>query len=389
MDLRDAAAYHMLVLGAENASTETQRHYLLYWHQLIDGLDALGFSLDPMLLSTANVRAVLNYYRQRANPAAPRQGQVGLRTLAMRAKTFSKFLEREGIIPDDLLRKLRPPRVEKVLREPFSQAEVTALWGASQNTTQPTRDEALLLLLLDTGMRIGEVTTLRLDQLNLDERRAIVGGHGKGRRERLVPIGDGARRDGGRVMRALRQYLSERREGRRAAGHLFLTRDGYPLAAAGAREIILRIGETAGVDNPIPHRLRHTFCTWYLVSFPGDELGLRQIVGHLSHEVLADYVHFAHSIVAERAGRASLAEAWLGTNSARSPGLRRTLPPRAAGGASAPNERVRPVAFSRPTPKEIDDTVHDSNVGASADVSDAGNVSPEGFRHASVSQARG
>ena len=53
-------------------------------------------------------------------------------------------------------------------------------------------------------------------------------------------------------------------------------------------------------------------CTQYLVMFPGDEIGLRRIVGHLSTDVLRSYVHFAQSIIAERAGHASLAEQWLG-----------------------------------------------------------------------------
>lgn len=311
LDLRDAAAYHMLVLGAENAAPETQRHYLFYWNHLCDGFEALGFDLDPMSLTTAHVRAVLKWYSSRVNSNSSREGMVSIRTLAMRAKTFSKFLEREGVLPDDLLRKLKPPRVDKILREPFTQAEVNAMWGACRGSRLSLRDEALFLLLLDTGMRIGEASTLTLDRLRLDQRQAIVGRKGKGRRERLVPIGDGSKRDGGRVLRALRDYLAERHANPHDGNRVFLSQDGLPLSATGAGAAIQRLGRMAGITNPIAHRLRHTFCTWYLVAFPGDEIGLRRIVGHLSHDVLADYVHFAQSIVADRAGRASLAESWL------------------------------------------------------------------------------
>lgn len=313
MDLRDAAAYHMLVLNEEGASAATQRHYLFYWNLLIDGMGALGIDIDLAALNTANVRAVLGWYRtERVNTASARQGSVSVRTLAARAKTFARFLEHEDILTDDPLRKLKPPRVAKVLREPFTQVEVSGMWGAARATRTAARDEALFLLLLDTGMRIGEAATLTIDRLRLDQRQAIVGRNGKARAERIVPMGDGTKRDGGRTVRALRAYLAVRPAHGQDADHLFLSHEGLPLEPEGASRAIQRLGDTAGVTNPIPHRLRHTFCTWYLVAFPGDELGLRRIVGHLSHEVLADYVHFAQSIIADRAGRASLAEQWLG-----------------------------------------------------------------------------
>jgi hypothetical protein len=60
------------------------------------------------------------------------------------------------------------------------------------------------------------------------------------------------------------------------------------------------------------HRFRHTFSSWYLVRHPGDETGLRGILGHLSADMLRVYVHLAYEITAQRAGRVSLSEAWLG-----------------------------------------------------------------------------
>src|SRR5438132_7839842 len=87
-----------------------------------------------------------------------------------------------------------------------------ALWSASRQTRSPIRDEALLLLLLDTGARIGELTTLTLDKVRLDERHLVIGLHGKGRRERIVPIGDPTKPDGGPVIRALRAWLKDRQQ---------------------------------------------------------------------------------------------------------------------------------------------------------------------------------
>jgi site-specific recombinase XerD len=237
----------------------------------------------------------------------------------LRAKTFSRFLEREGVIPADLLHRLKPPRVAKILREPFSEVELNAMWGACRQSPNSVRDEALFLLLLSTGMRIGEASTLTLDRLRLEERMAIVGKHGKGRRERIVPLGSTEKRDGGRVLRALRAWLAIRLPHGPDAGYVFLSRDGRPWSAEGASEAIQRLGEAAGVPHPIPHRLRHSFCTDYLTEYPGDEIGLRKIVGHLSHDVLADYVHFSHTVTAARAGRVSMADRVLTMPTAPSP----------------------------------------------------------------------
>lgn len=317
VDLRDAAAYHQLVLNEEGASLATQRNYLFYERLLIQGFEELGIPLALESLATNNVRRMLVWYRQRVNQNASRGGEVGVNQCASRLKGWANFLAREEIIPPDALRMLRPARVAKILREPYTQAEVTAMWGACRLSSTPVRDEALFLLLLDTGMRIGEAVTLTLDRLRLDERQILVGARGKGRRERLVPLGDGARRDGGRVVRTLRAYLLTRHVRGPDTGRVFLTREGRPMSSEAGSKIVQRLGDLAGVTNPITHRLRHTFCTWYLVTYPGDELGLRRIVGHVSHQVLADYVHFAQSIIAERAGRASLSETWLGAGALR------------------------------------------------------------------------
>lgn len=337
LDLRDAVAYHQLVLNAEGARVTTQRNYLHYEQILLNALEALGIPPTLESLTPSNVRLTLEWYRSNVRDMG-RGGKTAIQQYVLRIKTFARFLENEEILPDNTLRRLTPPRVEKVLRQPFSQAEVSAMWGACRLSRNAARDEALLLLLLDTGMRIGEAASLTLDKLHLDERRAIIGESGKGRRERIVPLGDGAKRDGGRMIRALKTYLSERPDSH--ALEVFVSSDGYGLSSDAASMAIQRLGKDAGVDHPIPHRLRHTYCTWYMVTWPGDELGLRRIVGHVSKGVLADYVHYSQSIIADRSGRASLAEAWLGSNTARSPAAAPARTPiLATVGAPASNDK--------------------------------------------------
>lgn len=311
MDLVDAISFHQLTAAAEGLSAATQRQYLHFETVFLRYLQAEQIAPQLDALNEANVRAALLWYRQQPHPTASRGGEVGGQTLVDTLHLFARFLEREGVYVDDPLRKLRRVKVPKRLRQPFSQGEIIALWGACRSSVQPVRDEALFLLLLDTGMRIGEVCGLTMDRLHLEQRLIVVGEDAKGKRQRLVPIGATDKRDGGRTLRALRRYLDERQASNRSGGRVFLGRDGYPLESQGGSQIIERLGRTAGVKEAGPHRLRHSFCTWYLVTYPGDELGLRRIVGHISKEVLADYVHYSQTVIAQRAGRASLAEQWL------------------------------------------------------------------------------
>jgi site-specific recombinase XerD len=310
-NLADAIAYHQLVVASEGRTVATQRQYLYFECVFLRYLEARGIAPTLDALTSPNVRQALLWYQSHSDRRRSRGGEVAGMVFVDIMRLFSRFLEREGILPNDPLHAVRRVKIAQRLRQPFTQTEVIALWGACRSSQMPARDEALFLLLLDTGMRIGEACTITLDHIRLDQRLIVVGAEAKGRRERLVPIGVDARRDGGRTARALRRYLSERPASDRSGQRLFLGRDGYPLEAPGGSQVIERLGKLAGVADAGPHRLRHTFATWYLVTYPGDELGLRRIIGHLSKDVVSSYVHFAQSLIAERAGHASLAEQWL------------------------------------------------------------------------------
>lgn len=313
MDLRDAVSYHQLVLASEGRSQATQRQYLHFERVFLHYLESRGWKAALDALNAANVRQALLWYQGQPDHRRTRGGEVAGQAFIDIMHLFSRFLEREDILPDDPLRGVRRVKVAKRLRSPYTQSEIIALWGACRQSQLPTRDEALFLLLLDTGMRIGEACTLTLDRVRLDQRLIVIGEQGKGKRERLVPIGAADKRDGGRTLRALRRYIAERPTDMRGGKRVFLGRDHYPLEAAGGSQIIERLGKIAGVESAGPHRLRHTFATQYLTTYPGDEIGLRRIIGQVSKDVLADYVHFSQSVLAERSGRASLAERWLGS----------------------------------------------------------------------------
>lgn len=344
-DLRDAVSFHQLLLAANNRSAATQRQYLYYECLFLEFLQRRKI---PPALSELNVRRVqefLVWYRNQPGRQRTRDGEIAVRSAAENLKRLGGVLEQNDYFEVNPLRKLGRPSTTKFVRQPFTPQEVNAMWGACFRTQNPARDEALFLLLLDTGMRIGEVTSLRLDKLDLTDRVATI--MGKGRRERNVPIGDGNQRGGGRVIRALQRHISlvdERWAD--TTPYVFLGRSGRRLTPAGGNDVIKRVAELAGVEDAYPHRIRHTFCTWYLTVYPGDELGLRRIVGHVSRNVLSDYVHFAQSTIAERAGRASLAETWLGSAPITNPAFLPIL----GRGAGPPSGAL---ANGRPAPRRV------------------------------------
>lgn len=256
-DLRDAVSFHQLLLAANNAALPTQRQYLLYESAFLDFLARK--KIEPALaeLNPQRVAEFLVWYRNRPHPRRTRGGEVAVRAAADILKRLGGILEDNEYLPANPLRRMRRPRVTQYERQPFSGTEINALWGACFRTQHPARDEALFLLLLDTGMRIGEACSLRLDHLDLHEGTVTV--MGKGRRERSIPIGDPERRDGGRTMRALKRHLQMRPEPRpEAAPYVFSSRDGRRLMPPGGADIIRRLGELASVDDVYPHRLRHT-----------------------------------------------------------------------------------------------------------------------------------
>ena len=140
-----------------------------------------------------------------------------------------------------------PEQLVRSLREPDIRALLSAIDTGSE---QPDRDRALVLLLLDTGIRLSEAASLSVHDVDFLEGRCRV--MGKGAKERVVPIGRKARR-------AVRQMLA-RRGKPGASAPLFAGADGRPLAPHGFQQVIRRLSARADLSvRCSPHILRHTF----------------------------------------------------------------------------------------------------------------------------------
>lgn len=314
--LHDAFALWLQAVESENRSPQTILLYEGRCRQLLRYLESqehtAPFGLS--MLTADNVRRASTWLREHS--AGQKGGASAARALVTTLKTASAWLTDEGVLVTDPLARVKRPKAGDPARTPFSQDEVRALVLAAAGSRSGARDVAMIHLLLDTGMRVGGLCSILLDDLNLRDRRLEL--RLKGGRRQTLYFGSPDRRDGGKIARALRAYLVERegiarRQPTRTQGRLFLSYDGWPLQPDGVRQVLTRLARETDVAHVHPHRFRHTFATWYLVRHAGDETGLRGMLGHLSDDMYRTYVHISHELIAQRAGRTSLSEAWLGS----------------------------------------------------------------------------
>ena len=210
-------------------------------------------------------------------------------------KVLGNWLAAEQLAQAAALRTLRKPRVPDKLVEPISDDAMRRLLAVAD-----VRDRAILLLLLDCGLRVSEAAGLRLGDLRPDGTLKVMG---KGAKERIVPIGTTAR---GAIVR----YLGQRGPGTPDAP-LFLGRRGA-LDWRGMQQVLKRLKARAGITGRCsPHSLRHTFARSYLVN-GGDAFSLQRILGHTTLDMVKRYVSMADADVAAKHRTASPADRLVG-----------------------------------------------------------------------------
>lgn len=195
---------------------------------------------------------------------------------AMRA--FMRFLLREDVLERNPLNRVRTPEVEQPILDPIAPEVMNALLGTCDTTTIGTRDKAILLTLLDTGLRAGELLRLTVADVDLND-GSITIHKSKSRKGRIVFISPFTRR-------ALRRYLRNRTEDNAA---LFLSNSGAALTYDTLRAIITRRAKQAGVKPPALHSFRRTFALTMLRN-GADVVTLSRLMGHGSLPVVQRYL---------------------------------------------------------------------------------------------------
>ena len=198
---------------------------------------------------------------------------------------FYRFAVREGRLREDPMENLRAPRSFRPLPRCLSASQVEALLAAPDTGTPlGLRDRAILEVLYATGLRASELVSLRTADVDLEV--GILKCFGKGRKERLVPVGSEARS-------WVARYLEARGRQAKAAPTLFLSQRGGPLSRMGLWGIVRRHAVSAGVADVLtPHVLRHSFAT-HLLERGADLRALQAMLGHADISTTQVYTHIS------------------------------------------------------------------------------------------------
>jgi integrase/recombinase XerC len=210
-------------------------------------------------------------------------------------RSFYKFLIRRGLVTLNPLSTIRTPKQEKRLPKCLDLEQVQKLLEAPGDADLlAARDKAMLEVLYSSGIRVSELVDL--DKSDLDLQEGILRVRGKGRKDRLTPIGSQA-------IKALERYFELREQDVKsrssASPRVFLNKHGQPLSTRSVRRKLDKYLAIAGLDPGIsPHTLRHSFAT-HLLNNGADLRSVQELLGHQSLSTTQIYTHLTTSRMKE------------------------------------------------------------------------------------------
>ena len=279
---------HYLALE-RNASPHTCRCYRKDLEGFEDFLKSSGMYLNPagdVQIEKVDRMAIRKYmsFLHRKN----KKSSIARKISTLRS--FFKYLIREQVIPSNPAKSVSSPKVEKTLPTTLTVDEAFRLMESPRSIPEKSsemskqngvRDRAILELLYSSGLRVSELVGLNLNQLDSD--LGIVRVMGKGRKERIVPVGV-------KAIDALKAYL-EGRGGLTGDGPIFINHTGGRLTARTVGRLIKKYARHSGIFRKVsPHSLRHTFAT-HLLDAGADIREIQEMLGHSSLSTTQRYTH--------------------------------------------------------------------------------------------------
>ena len=220
-------------------------------------------------------------WRKKGGAAA---ATIKLHAVALRI--LFRFLVQRKMLERDPTEFLGVPKIERYLPETLSEPEIVKLLGAAGGKTPlEIRDRAIVELLYASGLRVSELCGARLE--NLDLEKGFIRVVGKGNKQRLVPVGAGARKKIGRYLEAGRPELV----GKKTGGEIFLSVRGRKLTNQRIWQLLGELGRRAGLKKDVhPHMLRHSFAT-HLLQGGADLRIIQEMLGHADISTTQVYTH--------------------------------------------------------------------------------------------------
>ena len=267
----------------QRASPETLRNYasdLRQLHRFLLSRRLVSSPIDPNSLSSDAVRAYLQWLDQKGN----KPSSLARKLAAVRS--FYRYLSRRGMVNDNPVDGMRTPKQPKLLPRVLTKDDADALMTFPAGlTVWSLRDRALLETLYSTGARVGELVALDIGDVRQPE--GLVRLQGKGRKERIVPIGEMA-------LDAIRRYrlslpLPSAGVPPRA---LFCNQRGGRLTSRSVARVVNRYSSRLAGGAVSPHALRHSFAT-HLLDEGADLRSIQEMLGHASLRTTQRYTHVA------------------------------------------------------------------------------------------------
>jgi integrase/recombinase XerD len=209
-------------------------------------------------------------------------------------RAFFRFLRMEGMIDADPTELVETPRIPDSLPDVLSVEEINAMTASiDYEQSEAARNHAIIETLYGSGLRVSELTDLRIPHINFSERYMMV--QGKGCKQRLVPMSDLS-------VSLIEEYLPQRNSLKIKKGSediLFLNRRGGKMTRVMVFYVVSRLAEAAGIRKKVsPHTLRHSFAT-HLLEGGANLRAIQEMLGHESLATTEIYVHLDRSRLRE------------------------------------------------------------------------------------------
>jgi len=298
-DLKTLVDLYLLRCQVEGKSPNTLKAYAWTLRRFLDVARQEGFAGPVCQITPVHLYSYLGRFSHLSAESRHRYHRE--------VSFFFSWLESMGYVERSAFAQIKKVKLPQRIVQPFSQEDVRKLLGLCDASPVGRRDRAMLLAMLDTGVRVSELVQLDLPDLDLDTGRIRVL-HGKGNKQRVVAFGEGCKA-------GLQSYLEARGY---EPGPLFVAvtghrrlKPGTGLQPNGVKQMLRRLGRSAGLPKVHAHRFRHTFATWAIEQH-ARELDVQYLLGHSTPDMVRRYSATYNSEQAARAHAAFSPADWLG-----------------------------------------------------------------------------